>query len=104
MIPINKDSEKYLERKLREEIERLGGKALKFSSAIDTGLPDRIVLLPYGKTFFVEIKSKGRKPRKLQALRHEELRRKGFPVFVVDCYAVLEIVLNALRAERGVRV
>ena len=41
-------SEKLLERKLREAVARLGGKALKFSSPYETGYPDRLVLMPGG--------------------------------------------------------
>ena len=39
---------------------------------------------PDGKAGFVEVKSPGKKPRKIQLLRHQQLRRLGFQVFVLD--------------------
>lgn len=90
-------SEKWLERGLVRLVERLGGVALKYYNAQATGYPDRLVLMPGGRTFFVELKSTGRKPTKLQALRHEELRRLGFEVDVVDCVDALEAFLRKVR-------
>lgn len=57
-------NEKLLERKLREEVKKLGGIALKFTSPFYTGMPDRIILMPGAKTRFVELKSPGKKPKK----------------------------------------
>ena len=79
-----KESEKALEKNLRVKVKALGGHALKFSSSIEAGYPDRIVLLPCGVSIFVEIKSEGEKPRKLQMIRHDELRQLGFRVVVID--------------------
>ena len=79
-----KDSEKDIEKALRVKIKALGGHALKFSSCIESGYPDRIVLLPGGVLSFVELKSEGEKPRKLQTIRHAELRDLGFHVEVID--------------------
>lgn len=79
-----KESEKALEKTLRVKVKAIGGHALKFSSSIEAGYPDRIVLLPCGAAVFVELKSEGEKPRKLQTLRHEELKQLGFRVAVID--------------------
>ena len=79
-----KDSEKDIEKALRVKVKALGGHALKFSSCIEGGYPDRIVLLPGGSIAFVELKSSGEKPRKLQTIRHAELRGLGFHVEVID--------------------
>ena len=43
--------ESSIENRLKKEIEKLGGKALKFVSPGIAGVPDRIVLLPYGRQF-----------------------------------------------------
>ena len=56
-------NEKLLEKKLREEVKKLGGLALKFTSSTYTGMPDRIVLMPKGKVYFVELKTTGQKRR-----------------------------------------
>ena len=76
-------SEKLLERKLKARVEALGGLCLKFLSTIN-GYPDRICLLPAGVVLWVELKSTGKKPTQLQLQRHEELRSRGYRVYVVD--------------------
>lgn len=72
-----KTSEKLLERKLREAIKKLGGKALKFSSPYETGYPDRLILMPGGRTYWAELKTTGKKPTEKQLLRQLELRSSG---------------------------
>lgn len=78
------ESEKALEAKLRNRVKAAGGLALKVSSQHYTGMPDRMVLMPGGRITFAEMKSTGQKPTKAQQLRHEELRRLGFEVFILD--------------------
>ena len=78
------DSEKLLEKTLRERIKDLGGIALKFHCLSFTGFPDRVVLMPFGRIYFVELKSEGKKPTKIQLAVHKILRDLGFSVWVVD--------------------
>lgn len=52
--------EKKLERKLVNEIKKMGGVCLKFVSPGYDGMPDRLVLLPRSKIAFVEVKAKGK--------------------------------------------
>lgn len=90
---LNKETamrEKRIEQKLMMEVRRRGGMALKFVSPSYSGMPDRLVLLPGGKTAFVEVKAPGKKPRPLQVKRHEMLRRLGFHVFVLDATSDIE--------------
>lgn len=49
--------EKDIERRLVWHVERLGGKAWKFTSPGMRGVCDRLVLLPGGEVWFVEIKT-----------------------------------------------
>lgn len=76
--------EKTLERKLTEAVKAMGGIAPKFVSPGFDGMPDRLVLLPFGRIGFVEVKRHGEKPRPLQEARHGLLRQLGFKVYVVD--------------------
>ncbi len=41
--------EKMIEQKLRNEVKALGGRAYKFVSPGNDGVPDRLVVLPGGK-------------------------------------------------------
>ena len=76
--------EKQIEKKLITEVKKRGGICPKWVSPGFDGVPDRIVLLPYGKFAFVEVKAPGEKPRPLQVSRHKLLRRLGFHVYVLD--------------------
>ena len=76
--------EKTLERKLYAGMKSRSGKALKFYCLSFAGMPDRICLAPGGRIWFVELKSTGRKPSKIQEVVIKWLRDLGFPVFVID--------------------
>lgn len=76
--------EKDIERYLRDKVKTIGGIAYKFVSPGNTGVPDRIVLLPGGKIIFVELKAPGNKPTALQEMQQKKIRDLGFAVFVID--------------------
>lgn len=76
--------EQKIERRLKKEIELIGGKTLKFISPGMSGVPDRIVLLPGGWVIFVELKAPCKKLRPIQELRKKELEKLGFIVKVID--------------------
>lgn len=79
-----KTSEKAIEKYLVRKVAEAGGIALKFTSSIADGYPDRLVLLPGGRTIWVEVKRTGEKPRRLQTVRMEELNALGQHVHWVD--------------------
>jgi len=66
-------------------LARLAGvESLKFQPIGSGGWPDRIFLIPGGRPLFIEFKRPGETPRPLQVARHDELRRLGYYVKVVD--------------------
>lgn len=77
-------SEKSIERYLSERVKSVGGLCLKYANPGESGYPDRLVVLPRGVIRWVELKSRGKKPTRLQSLRHAELERRGHIVHVVD--------------------
>lgn len=83
---MDKNSEKYLERELTKSVGAIGGMNIKIHNPYHRGLPDRLVILPDGGICWVELKSKGKKPTKLQAVAHAELRKRRQEVFVIDSY------------------
>lgn len=76
--------ESKIEKRLKKQIQLIGGKALKFISPGVSGVPDRIVLLPHGKIIFIELKAPGKKLRALQEYRAKELKTLGFDVRCID--------------------
>ena len=61
----------------------MGGKAFKFSSPGNNGVPDRIVLYK-GKSYFVELKKPGKELRPLQRVVSKKFKLLGFKVYVID--------------------
>ena len=49
--------EKRIEKKLKTEVEKLGGVALKIANSGTDGYPDRLVLIALGRVAFVEVKA-----------------------------------------------
>lgn len=88
--------EKQIEKKLIMEVKKRGGICPKWVSPGFDGVPDRIVLLPYGKFAFVEVKAPGEKPRPLQVSRHKLLRRLGFRVYVLDDMSQIGGILDEI--------
>lgn len=92
-LVLEKDVESYLKKKVKE----LGGRCIKFYSASDTGLPDRIVALPGGKVIFIELKRpKGGKLAPIQRFQIDRLMALGCNVAIVKNF---DDVDNLLKKE-----
>lgn len=76
--------ESTIEKKLVQEVKARGGVCPKWVSPGLDGVPDRMILLPGGRMAFVEVKAPGKNPRPLQMVRHKNLRRLGYKVYVID--------------------
>lgn len=85
------NSEKVVERRLVELVKINGGMCIKLLCDQLIGLPDRMCLFPGHKIVFVELKTTGRKPKRIQAYMHNKLRALGFRVEVID---TVESVIN----------
>lgn len=71
--------EKDIERKLRRMVEKRRGLCLKWVCPGWSGVPDRIVLLPGGRIYFVELKRpNGSRVAKLQEKWKDWLTELGF--------------------------
>lgn len=89
--------EKIIEQQLIKEVRRRGGLCEKWMASTD-GWPDRICIMPQGKIGFVEVKAPGKKPRPLQLHRHEQLRRLGFQVYVLDQPGQIGGILDGIQS------
>ena len=78
------ESEKVIERKLVETVKANGGMCIKLLCDNLLGLPDRLCLFPGHIIVFVELKTTGQKPRRIQVFMHKKLRNLGFRVEVID--------------------
>ena len=76
--------ESTVEHRLATETKKRGGIALKFVSPGIDGVPDRLVLLPDGKSAFVEVKAPGKQLRPLQVRRIGQLRELGYSAYCLD--------------------
>ena len=75
--------ESQLEKRLRVKVEKLGGLCFKWVSPGKRGVPDRICILPKGRTVYVEMKAPGGKLSPLQHKRIQELEKRGHEVYVL---------------------
>lgn len=91
--------EKQIEQTLVQAVKRRGGICPKWVSPGLDGVPDRIILLPDGKSAFAELKAPGEKPRPLQTARIRRLRALGFRVYVIDNTDMIGGVLDEISAS-----
>lgn len=87
-------SEKSIEAYLCKELEKLGGRALKYTNDTRSGYPDRLCLLPGGRQFWVEVKSRGKRLRSLQMVRHRELQKLGQSVYTADSREIVDVIIR----------
>ena len=66
-------TEKQVEQRLVNDVKALGGSAYKFLSQGNVGVPDRLVVMPGGRVFFVELKTDNGRLSKMQARQMERL-------------------------------
>ena len=90
---VEKVSEKSIEEYLRDQVRKIGGRAYKFISPGNAGVPDRLVILPGGDLFFVELKAPGGKTTKLQNKRIKEIAMLGRVVFIADSKEEIDRIL-----------
>jgi len=91
--------EKTIEYKLKSAVKNMGGIAFKFTAPGINGVPDRLVLLPYGKLAFIELKAPGKKMRPMQVRRKRQLEQLGFSVYCIDGAEQIGGVLDAIQTS-----
>lgn len=75
--------ERDIEKWLRRQIERAGGRFMKFISPGNDGAPDRIAIMPGGRIWFVELKKDGERPAPKQVWQIDRLQKLGCQVTVL---------------------
>ena len=92
--------EKKIEQKLVKAVRDIGGLALKFVSPGCDGVPDRLILIAYGKIAFVEVKAKGKKPRPIQIRRINQIKNLGFLVFILDDEKDIPSIIQQVKGDQ----
>ena len=75
--------ERDIERYLVKRVKELGGVAYKFVSPAHRGVADRLVVLPRGPVWFVEVKAPGGRLSMLQTLFLDDVKKLGHNACVV---------------------
>lgn len=84
-----------IERKLRNEVNKLGGLCFKFNSGV-TGVPDRIIIYN-GKTIFVETKKpKGGKISNKQKYWLNEISKRKVEAITIFTHEEIEVFIERL--------
>lgn len=76
--------EKDIESRVCKYARSKGMVAYKFNSAARAAVPDRLMMCPDGRMFFIEFKRSGQKPTPAQQREHALIRDHNALVFVVD--------------------
>lgn len=89
--------ESEIEARLVRGVEALGGRAYKFVSPGNVGVPDRLVVLPGGTVAFVELKTDTGRLSPMQARQIRRLRELSADVTVVRGAEGVERFLDCCR-------
>lgn len=89
--------EKDIEKILVGEVRRLGGRAYKWISPGNDGVPDRIVILPDRPPVFVELKADTGRLTALQTAQIDRLKALGQDARVVRGVDGVKAFLDELR-------
>ena len=73
-----------------------GGLCYKFASPGNRGVPDRLVITPDGRVFFVELKSKTGRLSELQKFQKSELEKRNVTVRVLNSVAAVQEFVEEL--------
>ena len=92
-------TEKRIEAYLREKVKLQGGKAYKFISPGNAGVPDRIIILPGNRISFAELKAPGKTPSANQLLQRGKLESLGCRVEVIDSKEKVDLFMEGVADE-----
>lgn len=99
---VDNRSEASLERTLCRVVGDLGGLCLKMPADLYIGIPDRLILMPDGRMYFVELKKLTGVLTEAQHKYIYRLRKMGYNVVLVKGFTSLTKFIKELkRAEKN---
>lgn len=93
--------ESGLEIKVKIYAEGKGCFFYKFVSPGRRGVPDRMIITPYGVVGFIELKAKGEKPNPLQRLEIKRMEGMDINVMWTDSYEKATKFIDKLLTING---
>lgn len=87
--------ERDVEKVFVQGVRKLGGKAYKFVSPGNVGVPDRIVVWPGGGVEFVELKTTTGRLSPMQRIQLQRLKELGAAVYILYGRAAVASYLQA---------
>ena len=96
-----RERERDVEAYLRRKVEMAGGAAFKFVAPGNNGVPDRIVILPGGRVYFVEMKTRGGTLSGIQRLQQERIRKRGCEVRTIWTRAQVDEFMQETEGGRA---
>lgn len=91
--------ESAIEARLVREVKKRGGLCYKFTSPGNPGVPDRIIILPGGRTVYAELKTEIGRLAKVQRWQIERMRELGADVRVLKGMDQVLAFLEEVDAE-----
>lgn len=91
--------EKDIEARLVRGVKALGGKAYKFVSPGNIGVPDRMIVLPGGKIIFAELKTDSGVLSAMQRAQIKQLQDLGADVRVLKGLDQVRAFLAGLKNQ-----
>lgn len=92
--------EKVIEAAVCKYAQSKGFLTYKFTSPARSAVPDRLMIAPDGRVWFIEFKRKGQKPTAAQEREHMRLTQQNVTVFVVDSVpegkATIDVMVTGL--------
>ena len=91
--------ESEIEKELVRRVRAAGGKAFKWVSPGNAGVPDRIVIMPGGRIWFVELKADTGRLSPAQQRQINHLNRLGVRTFILKGQKGLETFTEMIGGE-----
>ena len=91
--------ERDLEKKCCRRVKQAGGECIKLLTP--NGIPDRMILLPHGRIFFVEFKTTSGRSSRLQEWWQRRLIKLGFVSIITSDENYFEEILREHMTSLG---
>lgn len=93
-------TEAQIEARMVRMVRERGGLCPKFVSPGNPGVPDRILITPDGRVYFVELKTEVGRLAKIQRWQRDEMAKRGIDVKVLHGWpAVREFLEEVMPNE-----